>query len=114
MNGPDYLSDPTPGQDADAAPRTTPRRPGRPPWDAPDWIDDRAQVTAHLTAHALGGRVATEPPPPDSMLAWLLAQPSGTTPDIGAEWKRRGFDPITEVTFYSKETGWIHKQIPPE
>jgi hypothetical protein len=49
-----------------------------------------ARLAAEFAATLLGGRVADEPPPPDSMLAWLMANSPVTPEEIAAEWTRRG------------------------
>jgi hypothetical protein len=49
------------------------------------------KLAAEFYATLMGGTVSYDPPPPDSMLAWLLAQPRPLAPGaISAEWARRG------------------------
>jgi hypothetical protein len=48
------------------------------------------RLAAEFAATLMGGRVADGPPPPDSMLAWLMANSPVTPEEIAAEWGRRG------------------------
>lgn len=53
-------------------------------------LTEEAEVSARFAAQLLGCEIADGPPPPESMLAWLLERPSATSDDIQAEMQRRG------------------------
>jgi len=56
----------------------------------PEVMTEAARTGADFAALMLGGSVCYGPPPPDSMLAWALAQPDLTAEAIRQEWARRG------------------------
>jgi hypothetical protein len=64
-----------------------------------DVTNDDPRLAAEFAAALMGGRVADGPPPPDSMLAWLMANSPVTPEEIAAEWARRGIH-------IAPEDGW--------
>lgn len=63
---------------------------GRCDCEPPANLSEAQRIGAQFGAQILGGIVCYGPPPPDSMLAWLLAQTKPTSADIAAERARRG------------------------
>ncbi len=55
-------------------------------------LTEEAEITARFAAQMLGGTLADGPPPPGSVLDWLLRHPEATSDDLIAEWARRGID----------------------
>lgn len=58
----------------------------KPPAD----MTEAARTGADFAALMLGASVCYGPPPPDSMLAWALAQPDLTAEAVWRERERRG------------------------
>lgn len=55
-------------------------------------VNEEQRISAEFAAQMLGGVIATQPPAPDSMLAWFLANPQATRAERMAEHLRRGVD----------------------
>ncbi len=55
-------------------------------------LTEEAEITARFAAQMLGGTISHDPPPPDSMLGWVLRHRGATPDEIHAEFARRGLD----------------------
>lgn len=58
--------------------------------EPPAGMPEAQRIGAQFGAQMLGVEICYGPPPPASMLAWVMDRENPTRGDIAAEWRRRG------------------------